>query len=276
MMDAGKRTTDIPEIVGLLPAAGLASRLSPLPCSKELLPVGYDRNDAGRIVRPKPVCTYLLDQMSRAGARKAFVVLRKGKWDIPAYLENGCAKDMNIAYLMMRHPFGAPYTIDEAYPFVASATILFGFPDILFEKKDAFMQLVSHLDQTGADAVLGLFPVLPAQKADMVDIDDGGLVKQILIKPAVTNLNFAWIIAAWKPAFTVFMHDYLIRDLSQRDRTPLNEIYMGNVLQAAVEAGLMIQTLSFPGTHFYDIGTPEGLSNYEDAVHQGRWGVTVA
>ncbi len=45
------------EIIGLIPAAGQATRLAPLPCSKELYPIGLERGGA----RPKVVCEYLLD-----------------------------------------------------------------------------------------------------------------------------------------------------------------------------------------------------------------------
>jgi glucose-1-phosphate thymidylyltransferase len=46
------------------------------------------------------------------------VILREGKWDIPAYFNDGTALlDMHLAYLMMRQPFGSPFTLDQAYPF---------------------------------------------------------------------------------------------------------------------------------------------------------------
>jgi glucose-1-phosphate thymidylyltransferase len=44
------------EVVGLIPAGGHAKRIAPLPCSKELYPVGFRAVDDGRSLRPKVVC----------------------------------------------------------------------------------------------------------------------------------------------------------------------------------------------------------------------------
>jgi len=33
-------------------------------------------------------------------------------------------------------PYGVPYTLDQAYPFVQNATIALGFPDITCEPED--------------------------------------------------------------------------------------------------------------------------------------------
>ena len=106
------------EIVGLIPAAGRATRIAPLPCSKEIYPVGFKTDGAGNITVPKAVFHYLLDKMRLAGVTKTFIVLREGKWDIPAYLGDGTSFNMNLAYLMLGLPYGVPYTIDQAYPFI--------------------------------------------------------------------------------------------------------------------------------------------------------------
>jgi hypothetical protein len=37
------------EVIGLIPCAGRASRISPLPCSKEVLPVGLRRTSDGSL-----------------------------------------------------------------------------------------------------------------------------------------------------------------------------------------------------------------------------------
>ncbi len=116
------------EVIGLLPAGGTASRIAPLPCSKELYPIGFN-NTSGEDtnLRPKAICLYLLEKMRLAGIIKVFIVLRKGKWDILAYLGDGAMLNMNFAYLIMGLPFGVPYTIDQAYPFVKECDNSFWF-----------------------------------------------------------------------------------------------------------------------------------------------------
>jgi glucose-1-phosphate thymidylyltransferase len=204
--------------------------------------------------------------MRLAGISKAYIVLRQGKWDIPAYLGDGAILDLHLAYLMMRLPFGVPYTIDQAYPFVQDALVLFGFPDILFRPDDAFVQLLARQAGTGADVVLGIFPTGQPQTCDMVDLDEDGRVRRIVIKPRQTHLRYAWIIAVWTPAFTQFLHDYLValqetnhQDEMERDMPPRRELFVGDVIQAAIEEGLHVEKVLFPHGRFLDIGLPDDL-----------------
>ncbi|UCC84714.1 MAG: dTDP-glucose pyrophosphorylase, partial [Gemmatimonadota bacterium] len=255
------------ELVGLVPAAGKARRLVSLPCSKEIYPVGFGSRD-GDGPRPKVVCEHLLERMRLAGVRKAYVVLRKGKWDIPAYLGDGHQLDMRLAYLMMGAPFGVPYTLDQAYRFLDQATVVFGFPDLLFQPADAFVHLLSRQTMTGADVVLGLFPSDRPSKMDMVERDPEGRVRTIVVKPAHTRLRYAWTIAVWGPAFTRFMHDYLARwQPTRTDTTTVEpELFIGEVIQAAVTDGMAVQSAEFPHGRCVDIGTSEDLLR---AVREG-------
>ena len=111
------------DVIGLMPAAGLSTRIGHLPCSKEVYPVGFQRVDKDGNLYPKVACHYLLEKMRFAGISKVYIVLRKGKWDIPSYLGDGAMLNMQLAYLMMRLPFGTPYTIDQAYPFVKDSLV---------------------------------------------------------------------------------------------------------------------------------------------------------
>jgi glucose-1-phosphate thymidylyltransferase len=259
------------EVIGLVPAAGQAARLSPLPCSKELYPVGFRTVGDDHSPRPKVVCHYLLEKMRAAGISKAYIVLRKGKWDIPGYLGDGLMVDMHLAYLVMRLPFGAPYTLDQAYPFVQDALVALGFPDIIFQPEDAFAHLIDRQAATHAEVVLGLFPTDLPQTADMVELDDEGRVRQILVKPHSTDLRYTWIIAVWTPAFTRFMHEYLNASLAGGTQTDIGrsnqrELYVGDVVQASIESGMQIETVLFPKGHYLDIGMP---GNLVQAVHAG-------
>jgi len=248
------------QVIGLIPAAGQATRIGPLPLSKELYPIGFRSVEGGRSLRPKVVCHYLLEKMRRAGITQVYIVLRAGKWDIPAYLGDGAMLDMNLAYLMMRLPFGAPYTLDQAYPFVQNALVAFGFPDILFQPDDAFVQLLNHQATTKADVVLGLFPVAQPHKWDIVDWDDDGRVRRILIKPPQTHLRHTWIIAVWTPVFTRFMHEHLSALQKAREyASEQKELFVGDVIQAAIGDGLRVEGVLFPHGSCLDIGTPEDL-----------------
>ncbi len=243
------------EIIGLVPAGGEARRVAPLPCSKELFPVGFHTVEPGRTLRPKVVCHYLLEKMALAGITKVYVVLRKGKWDIPQYLGDGSIVDMKLAYLIMNIPFGVPYTLDQAYPFVQDALVAFGFPDIVFQPEDTFKRLLARQAATNADVVLGLFQTNDPQKMDMVDRRENGRICQIEIKPASTTLRYTWIIALWTPMFTRFIHDYL-PSVSYPGR---QELSLGDVLQGAIAQKLYVDSVIFSDGVCLDIGTPDDL-----------------
>ncbi|MGG6294881.1 nucleotidyltransferase family protein [Leptolyngbya sp. AN02str] len=257
------------EWIGVIPAGGSATRLQPLPCSKELLPIGFHSTPDGK-QRPKVVSQYLLEHYQRAGATKAFFILKPGKWDIPAYYQAGQGMGLDIAYSVITVPYGSPYTLDQVYAFVKEANVMLGFPDILLQPSDAFVQLRQRQETTGADVVLGLFPVRSAeqaQRSDLVAWDQvSGHISQILIKPPQSDLRESWILAVWTPAFTRFMHDFLQRDRPPREVNPnLPELYLGHVFQAAIAHGLKVQAHPFPQGEFLDIGTPAALA---EAYHR--------
>ena len=254
------------KVIGLLPAGGQATRISPLPASKELYPVGFRRVDEGGSLRPKVVSHYLLEKMQLAGIDQAYFVLRSGKWDIPAYFRDGTILKMNLGYLIMNLPFGVPYTLEQAYPFVQDSLVALGFPDILFEPEDAFVKLLARQATNQADVVLGLFPTNQPQKAGMVDFDETGLVRVIIEKPPQTDLRYMWGIAVWTPAFTQFMHEYLIEVEANKVRSdvdsnlpPQSELPIGDVIQASIYKGFRVEAEVFSQGSYLDIGTPDDL-----------------
>ncbi len=246
-----------PEVIGLIPAAGRAARIAPLPCSKEVYPVGFRPATGEHSERPKVACQYLMEQMRAAGVTKAYIVLREGKWDIPAYLQDGALLDMHLAYLMMGLPFGVPYTLDQAYPFVRDAIIAFGFADILFRTANGFGQLLTHQVSRNADVVLGLFPAPHPQKVDMVELDDAGRVLRIVARPSQTALSYTWDIAVWTPAFTQFLHDHVATREVSSSAQP--EVSLGEVVQTAINGGLRIEGVPVSNEPYLDIGAPEDL-----------------
>ena len=101
-------------------------------------------------------------------------------------------------------PFGVPYTLDQAYPFIKDALILFGFPDIIFQPEDAFTQLLDRQAETDSDIVLGLFPVNRRHRGDRVALDDKGWIKNTEIDPKATKLKLTWIIAVISELLTIW------------------------------------------------------------------------
>lgn len=243
------------ELVGLVPAAGLATRISPLPGSKELFPIGFREVQTDRhvLLRPQVVSQYLIDSMFRAGARKVWLVLGKGKWDIMQYYGDGSDFGGSIAYLVMDRLWGMPYTLDQASPWLDNNTVLFGMPDTIFAPRDAFTHLLAKHRATRADVTLGIFPTDRPHKLCPVEIDDAGTVLDMTDKPSQPRAFNTWGCACWSPSFTDFMHDYLPSSHSGA------EIVLASVFRAAIQGGLVVKGVSFPEGEYLDIGTPEDL-----------------
>lgn len=245
------------EIVGLIPAAGYASRIAPIPCSKEIFPVEVAHTKDGSIHQPRVISHYLLESMKTANVKKAYMILRDGKWDIPAYYQKQGNLNIDIAYLVTGATLGVPYTLDCAYPFVRDKKIVFGFPDILFEPKSAFKKLIKKQEQTSGDITLGLFEADNPQKMDMVDFGKNGEVKRIVIKPKSTDLKYTWIMAVWSPKFTQFMHESVSQDANLSN--PKQEIHIGEIIQKGIDEGLRVNSVSFSQGFYIDIGTKDDL-----------------
>lgn len=245
-------------VIGIVPMAGLATRLGQLPCSKEIHPIALDRHIHAGGESPRVVCEYLLGKMRSAGITRVYIVLRDGKWDIPSYLGDGSAVGLNLAYLMMGLPYGTPYSINQAYSFLDEAIVALGFPDMILGHGNIFKDVLDHQKNGNADVVLGLFPADRPDKVDMVEVEEDKKITNIIIKPGQTELRFTWGIAVWSPIFSRYMHNYLASHQDAVKSKP--ELFVGNVIQAAIEEGMRVDGIRVSDTPYLDIGTREDLS----------------
>jgi glucose-1-phosphate thymidylyltransferase len=244
------------EVAGLVPAAGAAKRVSPLPGSKELFPIGFREIEVdGHLeIRPKVISQYLLDSMFQAGAKKVWIVVGKHKVDILQYYADGTDFGGHIAYLVMDNLWGMPYTLDQAYPWLNQDTILFGMPDTIFAPADAFTSLLETHNSTMADVTLGVFPTDQPQKLCPVEMDEKGRVFDMNDKPTQTETMNTWGCACWSPCFTEFMHAHLA-ELRPEEK----EVVLASVFRAAIRSGLVVNGVFFSGGEYLDIGTAQDL-----------------
>lgn len=245
-------------IVGLIPAAGFARRVSShISVSKEIFPIMLTDGSS------RPVASFLIDSFHNAGADKAYLVLREGKWDIPESLADDKSINLPLSYIITESTNGVSFTLDKGYSFVKDSMVLLGFPDIIFRPINAFQQLLQRQQETGADLVLGLFKTKKPHKADMVALGNKNELLDIVIKPERTTLSYTWIMAVWTPLFTHFLHDYLIgktTDSSDKNNgTGNKELHIGNVVRDAIKAGINTSYITFDEGFFLDIGTPDDL-----------------
>jgi len=216
--------------VGIIPAAGSATRMMGLP--KMLLPIPDEQFLFYR----------LCNRLKAAGARQLLVGTTQKTYDLLAPLAEGCVfyrvhtKTMSETVLLARD------YMDE------QEDVLFGMPDTYFDENRVFETLLTQLEQ-GADAVAALFHTRPEQrhKLGMCSAQNGVLL-QVVDKPAETDLEWAWGALAWKPTFWQYIH--------------AEDPHVGYALPRALEDGAYVRGVHMPGG-YWDAGSP---SEYFDLI----------
>ncbi len=227
---------------GIIPAAGVGSRIQPLAFSKELLPVG-NRLENGE-ERPRAVSEYLVERMIAGGADKLCFVIGPGKTDILEYYGSRLW-GADIAYVVQSHPGGLCDAVFRAVPLVRpDEPVIIGLPDTIWFPADGLKQL--------PDDVLSflLFPVEHPEFFDAVSTDDEGWVRRILVKQR--GADSRWIWGAFKMPGAVFheLHRIWLRP-ERRDE------YFGTLVNAwLAEGGRALGVRA--GRRYVDTGTLHG------------------
>jgi glucose-1-phosphate thymidylyltransferase len=213
-------------VVGILPAAGYATRLQPLLCSKEVLPV-----------HGRPVMDYVIHRMRLAGCTELRVVTRPEKEDVIGHAEE----------------LGA--TIVLAYPTTTSQSLaagmaglppddiaLIGWPDTLWEPEDGYVSLVEAVEE-GHEIALGLFEASDLERSDVLSFDESGRITGIHIKPANPPSTWIWGCAAAR-----------MRALDGLER----EEWPGSFFNTLCQKGIELYAVRLSDV-WLDIGTREAL-----------------
>ena len=249
-------------MLGIVPAAGAASRLQPLAFSKEMLPVGSAFDERG-IERPRAVSEFLVDRMLVAGADRLCVVLSPEKTDIIPYYARHRAAD-RFCYVVQEQPNGLCDALFRAIHVMRDdEDVLIGLPDTVWFPEDGFRLLPA---QTLAFL---LFPVDRPDRFDAV-VTRGEAVTEIQVKVAQPSTEWVW--GAFRMPACVFraLHDVW----SEPDR---GDEYVGTLVNEYLRRGGAARGVK-SGERYYDIGTVDGYRAAIDAlrVPVNHWSETAA
>lgn len=233
---------------GIIPAAGMGSRIQPLAFSKELLPVGC-RLD-GDVERPRAVSEYLLERMLLAGVDKIAFVISPAKSDIIQY-HGGRVSDAELCYVVQPEPAGlcdALFRVARLIP--DEEEVVVGLPDTVWFPADALRSLPS-----GGLSFL-CFPVEAPELFDAVVSDEGGTVREIQVKQK--NPDSHWVWGAFK------LTGKILRQLAElwRERGA-RDVYVGTLVNAWLAAGGGTARAVKAGSTYVDVGT---LHGYREAL----------
>ncbi len=227
---------------GIIPAAGIGSRIQPLAFSKELLPVG-SRLD-GATERPRAVSEYLVERMVLGGAEKICFVIAPGKSDIVNYY-GARIGPAHIAYVVQTEPLGLCDAIFRALPFIAEEEqVLVGLPDTIWFPENGLALLPED------ELSFLLFPVDRPQYFDAVVTDAAGRVEEIQVKDPAARSNWVW--------GSFRMPGHVLHALHALWRRPgRGDEYVGTLVNAWLAEGGRARGVR-AGEVYVDVGTLHG------------------
>ncbi|NLG71007.1 MAG: NTP transferase domain-containing protein [Chloroflexi bacterium] len=240
-------------VIGLIPAAGKGTRLN-LPYPKELYPIIRDN-------RYKPLTQFVVENLIASDVKDIVFVINETKHQLIGYFGSGRRFNCQFSYVVQESLTdangstspGLAHALDSAYHLVCGKTVLFGMADTIMEPIDVFrclLQAAAPEDQV----ILGLFTVTRPHKFGMVDFDESGRVRQIIDKPAQTDLKYAWGCIAWRPAFTEFLH-HSVNSEGIAD--------FARIMNNAISQGMPFRSVVVPGGSYADLGTYEEIVELE-------------
>lgn len=232
---------------GIIPAAGLGTRIQPLAFSKELLPVGTRYE--GAVERPRAVSEYLLERMLYAGVNRVCFVISPAKTDIVTFF-GGKIGPAPICYTVQQNPHGLCDAVFSALPFIAPEDHVYvGLPDTIWFPIEGFAFLPD-----GQFSFL-LFPVSHPELFDSVMTDPNGRIEEIQVKRQ--NASSEWVWGAFKLTGRHFAG--LHRLWMERNRS---DEYLGTLVNAYLLEGGQAHGIK-RGEAYVDVGT---LHGYREAV----------
>jgi glucose-1-phosphate thymidylyltransferase len=246
----------VSRVLGIVPAAGAATRLQPLAFSKEMLPVGSMRDEHG-VERPKAVSEFLVERMIHAGADRVCFVLSPEKTDIiPYYARHWAAR--RFCYVVQERPSGLCDALFRALAVLRDdEDVLIGLPDTVWFPVDGFCSLPE------GELSFLLFPVDDARRFDAV-LTDGEDVREIRVKADEPGTDWVW--GAFRmPARTFRTLHALWSEPNRGDE------YVGTLVNAYLARGGRARGMR-AGQRYYDVGTVDGYRAAIDALRQDAVG----
>lgn len=208
--------------IGILPAAGKATRIHGLP--KYLLPVPGG---------------YLLERMANRIGVPCYIGANADNYDL---LNDYKRPEDRVCKVVSR---AMPETIlnIRLQAMLGDENVLVGMPDTYWTDETVFLRLTDYLNQGFICAVAVFYvDVDMASRLGVCHWNKEGLLRHIEDKQPQTNGRWVWGAVAWRVDFWQYIQP--------------EDAHLGIALQRAVEQGIEIPVVRCGGD-YYDNGTPE-------------------
>ncbi len=241
-------------MLGIVPAAGSATRMQPLSGSKELLPLGRHDGAGEAAGAIRVVSDYLVERMLLAGADRLCFIISGDKGDLVRYYARS-RWGGRIFFALQPQPSGLCDAVFRAAPLVrAREAVLIGLPDTVWYPRDAFAQRLR------AGVHLITFPVARPEEFDAVEEAPTGVVRRIEVKTPGSPTRRVWG-AITAPGEVFLRLERFWRACDGQAQ------FLGDLFNAWIASGELV-TCDRQGSRYWDIGTPAG---YEQALRDRVW-----
>lgn len=236
------------EIIGLIPAAGIGSRLG-LPYPKELFPIVNGR-------KYKPVSQFILENIIKGGVSHIVFVINETKHQLMRYYGDGHRFNCELSYVVQEQKSetcsstspGLAHALNAGQHLIKNKIVFFGMADTIIFPKDVFRRLFFEMKPED-DVVCGLFPTHQPHKYGMVRLDESQLFQEVIDKPKKTELRLMWGCMIWRTEFSEFLN-ICIKNGDNDFATILNK---------GIKNGIRIRGISFLRGKYFDLGTYEDI-----------------
>ena len=227
---------------GLIPAAGLGSRLHPITLAipKELMMIGN-----------KAIIEHVIDAMKEVGVKDITVVVGWKKNAILDYLGSGKRIGVNISYVVQDDRNGLAKAVYSGKQVIGDESFLVVLGDDFFYPKTFLKEILEFHNSHDADATIGVARVEDVTRHGIIKPGRNNQIENIVEKPskekAPSNLG----------CMGIYIFKSIIFNAIEKTETGVkNEYQLTDSIKILIEGGKKVLFTEIQGTHI-DVGTLE-------------------
>ena len=236
---------------GLIPAAGLGSRLHPITPSipKELMMIG-----------DKAIIEYVIESMKVIGIIDITVVVGWRKNAILDYLGSGKRMDVNISYVVQDERKGLAKAVGSGEHIIGDESFLVILGDDFFYPKTFLKDILDFHNEKNADATIGVAEIKDPTRHGIIKPGDNNKIIDIIEKPSIhdapSNLGCMGVYIFKPDIFTAI----------KKTKPGINNEYqLTDSIKILIEVNKNVIYHKIKGTHI-DVGTLEDLKEANEML----------
>jgi glucose-1-phosphate thymidylyltransferase len=227
-------------VKGLILAGGHGTRLRPLTFTgnKHMIPIAN-----------KPMLSYALDNLAKAGITEIGIVLGPINEGVKETIGDGSRLGVNVTYINQPDPKGLAHALLLSEYYIKDEPFVMHLGDNLL--KHGIAPILDTYRNEGTDSVICVTPVKNSQQYGIVELDSSGRISRLVEKPLKSKSNLALV--------GVYLFNYSIFEAARNIKPSWrNEFEITDAIQNLSDRGKKIGVKYVDGW-WKDTGKPEDL-----------------